>query len=103
MLLQLLPTSTRLSREPSTMQRTRPHCSSDHQSSPSVSERLNWVSLCKQRQSLRVVVALSGHFPCSVYLRRRLAIYTPSAARTCIRALPSEGGCIGSYSPGMVL
>src|SRR5438309_5263205 len=91
MLLQPLPTSTRLSREPSTVQRTLPRCSSDHQSPPSVSGRLSWASPCTPQRSLLVVVASSARFPCSVHRRRRLASYSPSGARTCIRPLASYG------------
>src|SRR6266704_5489959 len=82
MLLQRLPTSTRLSREPSTVQRTLPRCSSDLQSPPSVSGRLSWASPCTPQRSLLVVVASSARFPCSVHRHRRLASCYYSSLRS---------------------
>src|SRR5881396_3310435 len=99
MLLQRLPISTRLSREPSTMQFTRPRCSSDPQSPPSVSGRLNWASPCTPPRSSHGAAESSARFPCSVHRHRRLAIYTPSGARTCIRISHRKGSYIGFYRP----
>src|SRR5207237_7981722 len=97
MLLQRLPTSTRLSREPSTTQRTRPHCSSDPQSPPSVSGRLNWASPCTPQRSLHVAAASSARFPCSVHRHRRLASYDHTSLESPSEHSHDYWGYVGLY------
>src|SRR5436853_1860393 len=101
MLHQRLPTSTRLSREPSTMQRTRPHCSSDLQSPPSVSGRLNWASPCRPQRFLLVGVASSARFPCSVHRHRRLASCNHSILEGPSEHSHDYGSYVGLYEPAI--